>query len=343
MSHLARLNNSPVWSICWKERATTGWKSHSHTTGTPRRREAEVIHEAWKQDRLARRHKLVLDVPLSQLAEEYLEHEKARRAASWYRNQSYDLKGIILPYFDGRMVGEINKADVIAFQTSEAGRVAPRTVNIYMGMLSKVFAFGIEAGRASINPCKGIPRLREALGRLPRWLTHEECDSLLREAQAPYLKAFITLGCYAGLRSGEMRNLRGGDVDMERGILTVQSSVSFSPKSRRVRTVPMHPVVKALFEGMDAPAPDGLWFPSERKAGSPRDNFRKAFASAVQRAGLPGRVTPHTLRHTFAAWLAQAGVDLLSIRDLLGHTDTATTLIYTHLSPNRYVTAIHKI
>lgn len=343
MSHLARLNNSPIWSICWKERTATGWKSRSLSTGTPRKREAEVIHDAWRQKRLAGRHKLVLDVPLSQLTDEYLEHERARRAPSWYRNQAYDLKGIILPYFGERMVGEIGRADVLIFQTAEAGRVAPRTVNIYMGILSKVFAFGVESGRASSNPCKGIPRLREAADQLPRWLTHEECESLLREAREPYLRAFITLGCYAGLRSGEMRNLRGRDVDLDRGILIIQSSVSFSPKSRRVRTVPMHPAVRALFESMDAPEPDGLWFPSERKAGFPRDNFRKAFSSAVERAGLPGRVTPHTLRHTFAAWLAQKGRSLQEIQILLGHSEIGVTQLYSHLRPSQLVDAVGAI
>lgn len=353
MSHLKKLNNSPIWSICWKERTATGWKSRSQSTGTGKRREAEIIHEGWKAQRQSVRRGLPLNVTMSRLATEYLEHERARRSASWVKCQTYILNAIIKPHLDGVNVADIDRAAVVAFQTAQANRltreckkggktrpVHPRTVNIYTGVLSKLLSYAVERGYLPVNPCKGVPKLRESVGKLPRWLSREEYTKLLTAAQTRNLRAFIVLGCYAGLRSGEMRHLRGRDVDLSRGTLTVQSSVSFSPKSRRVRTIPMHDEVKALFT--EEIKPDALWFPSPR-GGEAMTSFRTAFAAAVKSAGLPGKVTPHTLRHTFAAWLAQAGVDLLSIRDLLGHSDAAVTQIYAHLSPARLVKAVGAI
>ena len=72
------------------------------------------------------------------------------------------------------------------------------------------------------------------------------------------------------------------------------------------------------------------------------DALRQRFGRLVRAAGLPADVTPHVMRHTFATDLLAGGADLRSVQELLGHSQLATTQIYTHLTPERLKDALHQ-
>ncbi len=140
----------------------------------------------------------------------------------------------------------------------------------------------------------------------------------------------------AGLRVAECCNLRHGDVDLRRGLLTVLG------KGSKVRRVPIgEPAVDALRAWLDvgrpelvtSDTPENVIFVNRRgRALTPRDARRilERFPLADGRT-----LHPHALRHAYATHLLEGGADLRAVQELLGHADLATTQIYTHVTRDR--------
>jgi integron integrase len=204
--------------------------------------------------------------------------------------------------------------------------------------------------------------------RLPVVLSREECQRLLGALEAtPRLMAELMYG--SGVRLMELLRLRVKDVDMERRQLMVRAGkggkdrVTVLPKvllerlqQHRERLRILHAEDEAaespgvwLPEGLDRKYPhagrDWEWqwfFPSRERSIDPQTGLRRrhhvsdaafqnAIRKAARRAQLNKNVTPHVLRHSFATHLMEAGTDIRTVQDLLGHKDVATTQIYTHV------------
>lgn len=133
-----------------------------------------------------------------------------------------------------------------------------------------------------------------------------------------------------GLRLGELTALEWSDVDFARSVILVQNKEAFSTKTRRNRTVPMAPAVHDLMVARKRRIRSGLVFPMEGRRMT-KDEVSKRFKKYVISLGVDTRLHFHSLRHTFASWLAQDGVSLYAIQKLLGHSSGAVTQIYSHL------------
>jgi integrase len=179
-----------------------------------------------------------------------------------------------------------------------------------------------------------------------RFLSEDEAELLLAAAPARFQLA-IALGLFAGLRVGEIMQLRPGiDLDLERGMLFVQAREGWRPKSGRNREVPistaLRPYVEAHLEHLAGMGSASAYcFPGETPDVPLSQRTMLAhFERIVGAAGLEyGRakatgVTMHTLRHTFASWLVMAGADLYTVARLLGHSSIVLIeQVYGHLSP----------
>lgn len=166
--------------------------------------------------------------------------------------------------------------------------------------------------------------------RLPRVLTAGEARRLLDAAGSARDRALIAFGLYAGLRRDEMRHLDMGDVDLEAGQVFVRKA-----KGGKQRFVPLHRELRAAYlSHLNGVLRDeGPLFEGRRGRLADR-TIQDIVTKTARRAGLRG-VHTHTLRHTFATAVYEAGQDLLAVKDLLGHESVSTTQIYTHLSVGR--------
>jgi len=141
----------------------------------------------------------------------------------------------------------------------------------------------------------------------------------------------------SGLRVSELISLSTRDVDLGVGY------VRCIGKGDRERIVPVGQVAAqaiqrylALGRRELAPASDdGSLFITKRGAGMTRQAFWKIIRRRAAEAGISARITPHTLRHSFATHLLEHGADLRSVQEMLGHADIRTTQIYTHLTQTR--------
>ena len=178
--------------------------------------------------------------------------------------------------------------------------------------------------------------------RLPRVLSREEVAQLLREPKgteplALRDRALLEVMYACGLRASEVIGLECSDVDLEEGMLCARG------KGSKERLVPVgRQAVAALrtYSARGRPlllatGVESKLFLNRRGSGLTRQGLYKIVQGHARGAGLEARMSPHTLRHSFATHLLAGGCDLRSLQEMLGHADLATTQVYTHLSAER--------
>ncbi len=225
-----------------------------------------------------------------------------------------------------------------ALHLGHAG-LEPRSVSRALSALRTFFKFLRQEGETDVDPVAPVRRGRLGL-RLPNVLTIAEVGQLL--AAIPTLdprdlrdRAMLELAYAAGLRVSELVGLRLPELNLKRGF------VATIGKGDKQRLVPIgQAALMTLGTWLDRgrPAlvnpkrrPTDAVFLSERGAALTRQGFWKRLKQWALVAELTKRVTPHTLRHSFATHLLQGGADLRTVQVLLGHADIGTTQIYTHL------------
>ena len=177
---------------------------------------------------------------------------------------------------------------------------------------------------------------------LPETLTVDEVDALLEAAPDLRGRALMELLYAAGLRVSESLGLDREDLSLDGGYVRVIG------KGDRERLVPVGDIAldwlgRWIEEGRDlllalshvAPVRGGPLFLGDRGGRLARQQAFAIVRGAARRAGLGDRVSPHTLRHSFATHLLEGGADLRVVQELLGHASISTTQLYTHLTGER--------
>ena len=178
--------------------------------------------------------------------------------------------------------------------------------------------------------------------KLPQVLSQAEVTKLLESARGSSAielrdRALLELMYGCGLRASEAIGLDIGDADMRRGFVRPHG------KGSKERIVPMgRQAAAALERYLRAGRPELVGAQPERRLfvnfrGGPltRQGLYKIIQRHAKAVGLEGKMSPHTLRHTFATHLLSGGCDLRSVQEMLGHADVSTTQLYTHLSRER--------
>ena len=178
--------------------------------------------------------------------------------------------------------------------------------------------------------------------KLPKVLSRGEVDLLLRQpaGDSPAMlrdRALLELMYACGLRATEAIELDVADVDLDSGLLRARG------KGAKERLVPVgRTAIMALRAWLSGGRPrmvgerlEARLFVNRRGGGLTRQGLYKIVQRHARTAGLDQKMSPHTLRHTFATHLLAGGCDLRALQEMLGHADIATTQIYTHLSAER--------
>ena len=171
-----------------------------------------------------------------------------------------------------------------------------------------------------------------------RFLTDEELGRL-RYVMAPEDWNLVAFAIETGLRQGEQFPLRWDQVDLENGILTIPM-----PKGGKTRHVPLSEGAKQLLRSFDSFMTSAYVFPGIRGSDHPLDARafeRRSYEPALRRSGIQGACW-HTLRHTAASRRVMAGVDLVTVKEIMGHRDIETTLRYAHLAPNHLKDGVNR-
>jgi integrase len=214
--------------------------------------------------------------------------------------------------------------------------VSEVTINRELAFLKNVFTKAVEWGKTGENPVKKVRFYREDNSRA-RFLTDEEEERLLAHCK-PQLQALVITALHTGFRASELCSLTWNDIDFRRRMITVRAGYA---KNGESRTVPMNEVLTTTLKAVKLHSADGERVFCNRQ-GTPYRSFRTAFERAVRLAGIAD-FTFHDLRHTFASRLVMAGVDLPTVKELLGRKDISMTMRYAHLSSDHKQAAVKKL
>ncbi len=253
----------------------------------------------------------------------------------------------------GLDVAEVRHGDLAAFLSELAGAPAPvaaATLGRKVACLRSFYRHLRREGAIEHDPTAELRGPRKSQ-RLPRVLSRDQVVRLLAQPQGADPRALrdraLLETMYAcGLRASEAVGLELADVDLEEGVLCARG------KGSKERLVPIGRRAVAALEaysrsgrpallagGADrsrvAAPGSGRLFLNRRGSGLTRQGLYKIIQGHARSAGLEEKMSPHTLRHTFATHLLAGGCDLRSLQEMLGHADLATTQVYTHLSAER--------
>lgn len=239
--------------------------------------------------------------------------------------------------FAGKRLGELHPFLIEKHKRMrlDAGaRVMPnRELSVLRALFNRALALKKYEGD---NPARSIKRTKESDGRL-RFLEVDEEGALLQELPEPH-RTLVLVGIHAGLRvRSEALSLTWPNVDLARGLLTVQGAFA---KTGKTRSVPLNRTLREALAALKKGARSEHVF--TRRDGAPLRALRTVFMKACKRAKLAD-VTPHVLRHTFASRLAMAGVDLRTIQELGGWRSLKMVERYAHLSPSHKAEAVERL
>jgi len=242
----------------------------------------------------------------------------------------------------GISLGEVREAEIASYlyQLRQQG-LSSRSLSRAISCLRSFFRFSLAEGLLSFDPTSHLqsPRLQ---GRLPHALSVEEVERLLSAPaeQTPRQirdKAMLEVLYATGMRVSELVGLPISSVDLTVGYVRCMG------KGSKERIVPLGSSAISCLKGyLESSRPrltEGRLNPYlfVGRAGRPltRQGFWQMIRVYALKAGLTKRVTPHTLRHSFATHLLEGGADIRSVQMMLGHSDISTTQIYTHITRKR--------
>ena len=317
-----------------KDSQSSWWISYSYQgrqirePGGPTKRIAEEALAARKAD-IAREkfdlHDLKASPFFNEFTRTYLRFARDNKR-SWKRDE-HSLKHLNA-FFGNRKLNQINPFLIEHYKSQRKTEVKPATVNRELALLKYMFNLAIKWGRAGRNPMSSVKLFKEDAVTM-RVLSLDESDRLIDAADED-LRELIIVALHTGMRKGEILNLRWCMVDFRNGVVNVEKS-----KSGKTRLIPMHRKVREIL--MDVERSGEYVF---MKKGQPWKDVRKPFERAVRRGEIVPRCTFHDLRHTFATRLVESNVDLVTVKEILGHSSIVTTMRYAHPSPKHKKEAI---
>lgn len=244
--------------------------------------------------------------------------------------------------------------------TAHTSKYAAATINHVIKLCRHCFKVAILWKKTTENPATAVKLLPLENQRL-RFFTHSEAEILLEQlkkihpadtksAGYQYYKTFKTsqtyemalVSLYCGCRAGELFAIRANDINFTTAFLTIRKS-----KNHNARNIPMPQIIQDMFkQRLQSLNITGENFVFQDMNGGALYEISDRYQEIVDKLFNQGvkdrqqKAVFHTLRHTYASWLVMAGVDLYTVKELMGHKTLSMTMRYAHLAPQKFTAAI---
>jgi integrase len=330
---MARRNTGPKLRFldkrgCWYITWTEGGRSRERSTATADREQAEIalagfLHERTRATGGPRDPSETL---ITDVLDDYAREHGPTTKAPWRIACAIEALG---RFWEGRAVGDVTRQTCARYATQRAR--SNGTTRRELGVLQAAINHAHQEGRLTRPISVSLPQSPEPRDR---WLTVHEAAKLLRAAiREPrvrlHLPLFILIGLYTGRRKDAILDLRWPQVDLEMGRIDFRVPGASITNKRRGH-IPLPPKLLVHLRRARARGTELGFVINEN--GARLKDIKRGFASACRKAGLDD-VTPHTLRHTAATWLMQAGKERSKAADFLAMTEETLRRIYEHHHP----------
>src|SRR5260370_21412959 len=319
-----------IWWINYHDQNRRRIQESSHSSS---RRDAERLHALRKSEVLRGIYRQPVRISLEKFAERYMEYAKANKR-SWLRDEQ--MLEHLKSFFRGeRQLADITAPDIEGYKLHTRKKESGATVNRELALLKRIFNLAIDWDLyLGSNPLRKVKFFQEVNTGF-RVLSPAEEARLLRNA-TPAIQDIVLFALNTGSRVGEIFSLRWQNVDLEKGLINV-----FSPKTQKICVVPINRDVRRILEFWALGRKNEFVFYNQ-KSGEPFVDLDAGLQLACEKAEISG-VTWHTLRHTFASRLLERGVDIMTVKELLGHSSVTVTMRYTHSNLASNVVAVGKL
>jgi len=308
-------------------------KLRRETTGTMLQREAEYILTCRRKEVKEGKHpevKKIRNCKVAELAQDYLVWTERQRV---YKTKKIWVRQLV-DAFGNLNVTDLNPKIIEQWQSERLKKNKPSTVNRLTTCLKHLVNKGVEWGMASEETLKCVRKVKllEENNKRLRFLTVEECQTLI-DYCTPHLKPIVTVALHTGMRRGEILGLRWDQVDLRHHFILLNMT-----KNGDRREIPINTTLEELFNSIPRGIESEYVFTA--KEGKPYGEVKHSFQTALKKAGIQD-FRFHDLRHTFASHLVMAGIDITSVKELLGHKSLTMTLRYAHLAPGHKRKAVN--
>ena len=319
-----------TWWVSYHDQNRRRVQESSHSSI---RRDAEKLHALRRSEVLRGVYREPVRISLEDFATRYMEYAKTNKR-SWLRDEQL-LKPLKAFFRAERYLADITPPDIEGYKLHRRKQVSGATVNRELALLKHMFNLAINWDlHLGSNPLRKVKFFQE-INTGFRVLSQEEETRLLRNA-TPAIQDIILYALNTGSRIGDVFSLRWQNVDLDKGLINM-----FSQKTQKVCVVPINRDVRRILEFWLLGRKNGFVFYNQ-KTGEPFVDLDAGLQLACEKAEISG-VTWHTLRHTFASRLLERGVDIMTVKELLGHSSVTVTMRYTHSNLTSKVVAVGKL
>ena len=307
----------------------------------------EIEEERKKEDEIRQKLEAVKSLTFENFFEDtYLPQAKTNKSERSWKREKQLFKLYIKPVIGNKALNKISPLDLERIKKNMAdAEKSPRSIQYALAVVRQVFNLARMLNLyQGDNPVSKVKKPTVDNRRL-RFLTRDEANLLFAELKkrSQQLHDIALLSLHCGLRAGEIFNLTWDCINFETEQILIKD-----PKNKSNRYAFMTAEVKEMLERRYQGQLNSLVF-TDRK-GNKIKEVSNAFARAVEEVGLNKgiedkrqRVVFHTLRHTYASWLVENGVDLYTVKELMGHKNLAMTERYSHLGQNTLKAAVQKL
>lgn len=332
-----------------------GWVSEGWSPESAQNRRKEILEQDRAGEYKSRKELDKKLITFDELAEKYIEWAKTNKKSWTDDKQRYN--NHIKPILASKPVAAISPFDLEILKSTllkkkftrktkdkKTRTLSPATVKhclvLVRQMINKATDWGLFEGQNPIKKVK-LPKLNN---RRLRFLSQKEAGNLLENLKniSPQVHDQALLSLYTGMRFGEIAQLILADLDFANEIIQIRD-----PKGES-RQAYMTEEVKQILFSRKPENPTDLIFPDMK--GNIQKSVSHTFDHAVNKIGLNEGITDrkdkvvfHTLRHTFASWLAINGTPIFTVKELMGHKSLAMTERYAHLIPDHKREAVNSL
>lgn len=260
-------------------------------------------------------------------SKEYLEYVKVNKK-SWKRDLT-SLKKLI-PFFRGMLLSNLDTRKIEEYKRERVAKVTPASVNRELACLKFMYSLAKKWKLVDENPVKEVKFFQERKLEM-RILDKGEINRLI-EITSDHLKPIIIIALNTGMRRSEIFNLRWNDIDFDKHFIFIKET-----KSGIARRVPMNSLVVNALKRIKRESEFLFYNPKTKNS---IKDVKRSFKTACRKVGITD-LRFHDLRHTAATYMVTGGIDLVTVSEILGHSDIKMTMRYAHPTPENRRRAVN--